>query len=138
MHMSKFFSIIFPILFFCSAYASDMPCKISGENGFKNHLPKDMYTLEIDRSENEDHVYLLTVDGKLNGLPIQNIGLVRESKGSVVMGASLRLHAVGEKFRTYVVGIPEQDADEYKFYVSYSETERICPLTKGFYVSFSI
>jgi len=138
MHMSKLFSIIFSTLLFSAASASDMPCKFLGEKGFEDHLPKDMYALELDRSENEGHSYSLTVNGKLDGLPIQDIGLVRETEGSVVMGASLRLHPIGKKFRTHVVGIPEQDLHEYKFFVSYSETEKQCPLTKSFYVSFSI
>ena len=119
-----------------SSSALTIACMPQNENGFKKLLGNELYELERALEDDGNYSFSLSVKRNFDKLPLQDIGVVKNKSEQVVFGASLKMHQTDYGFVVHVVGIPEQDINDYKFYISYSETKEQCPEVKSFYVSF--
>ena len=116
--------------------AESIVCQIKPEVGFSKPLSSKFFKLEKSMALNETNDFSLKVNGEFEGIPLQNIGIVRSQKGRIILGASLEKHPIEEGFQTHVVAIPSSHISEYKFHILFSEIETQCPKTKSFYINF--
>ena len=135
--MFRFLISILLLLLASSTSALKILCGPTSNDNFTKHLATEFYTLEHVLEDDETYTFSLTVKGEFHGLPLQDVMMIRTKSEKNILGAILKMHPVDDGFITHVVSIPKNEISQYKFHVFFSDREKLCSDSKGYYVSFS-